>query len=227
MPDSFDAYLHGGRLRHAQQPRGRRPVVGPQPRPRPDRRPAGAARAGQRRPVPGDHGQADARRRVRDVHRRDVRRRTWTGTGIPTDHQGRLFIDPETLREAAGRLGAAGFQLHFHAIGDLAVSTALDVIEALPAAQRQAARHHLAHLQFITPRDMGRFAALGAVANFQPLWAMRGNADGGADPPVRRRRSAPPGSTRSARWSGRGRGSRSAATGRCRAPIRCRRSTSR
>src|SRR2546422_415020 len=40
-----------------------------------------------------------------------------------------------------------------------------------PAAQRQAARHHLAHLQFITPRDMGRFAALGAVANFQPLWA--------------------------------------------------------
>ena len=24
-------------------------------------------------PVPGDHGQADARRRVRDVHRRDVR----------------------------------------------------------------------------------------------------------------------------------------------------------
>ena len=91
--------------------------------------------------------------------------------GHSTGHQGRLFIDPEMLREAAGRLGAAGFQLHFHAIGDLAVSTALDVIEALPAAQRQAARHHLAHLQFITPQDMGRFSALGAVANFQPLWA--------------------------------------------------------
>ena len=78
---------HGGRLRHAQQPRGRRPVVGPRPRPGPDRRPAGPARAGerwpvqrwpvqrwpvQRWPVPGDYGQADARRRVRDVHRRDV-----------------------------------------------------------------------------------------------------------------------------------------------------------
>ena len=93
------------------------------------------------------------------------------GHGHSTGHQGSLFIDPETLREAAGQLGAAGFQLHFHAIGDHAVSTALDVIEALPAAQRQAARHHLAHLQFITPRDAGRFAALGAVANFQPLWA--------------------------------------------------------
>ena len=91
--------------------------------------------------------------------------------GHSTGHQGRLFIEPEMLREATQRLGAAGFQLHFHAIGDHAVSTALDVIEALPAAQRQAARHHLAHLQFITPRDMGRFSALGAVANFQPLWA--------------------------------------------------------
>ena len=91
--------------------------------------------------------------------------------GHSTGHQGRLFIEPEMLREATQRLGAAGFQLHFHAIGDHAVSTALDVIEALPAAQRQAARHHLAHLQFITPRDAGRFAALGAVANFQPLWA--------------------------------------------------------
>jgi predicted amidohydrolase YtcJ len=91
--------------------------------------------------------------------------------GHPTGHQGTLFIDPEVLGEATQRLGAAGFQLHFHAIGDHAVSTALDVIEALPATQRQAARHHLAHLQFIAPRDMGRFSALGAVANFQPLWA--------------------------------------------------------
>ena len=91
--------------------------------------------------------------------------------GHATGHKGRLFIDPEMLREATQRLAAAGFQLHFHAIGDHAVSTALDVIEALPAAQRQAARHHLAHLQFIAPRDLGRFSALGAVANFQPLWA--------------------------------------------------------
>jgi len=92
-------------------------------------------------------------------------------SGASTDHSGRLFIEPEVLTEAARRLGAEGFQLHFHAIGDLAVSTALDALAALPAAQRQAARHHLAHLQFITPRDLGRFAELGAVANFQPLWA--------------------------------------------------------
>ena len=91
--------------------------------------------------------------------------------GHPGDHQGRLFLEPEALHEITRRLAAEGFQLHFHAIGDRAVSTALDALEALPAGPRRAARHHLAHLQFITPRDMSRFAALDAVANFQPLWA--------------------------------------------------------
>ena len=91
--------------------------------------------------------------------------------GHPTEHQGRLFIDPETLAGATGRLAAEGFQLHFHAIGDRAVATALDALAALPTEQRRAGRHHLAHLQFIAPRDMDRFRALDAVANFQPLWA--------------------------------------------------------
>jgi predicted amidohydrolase YtcJ len=93
------------------------------------------------------------------------------GHGHPTGHSGNLFIEPEVLAEATARLAAEGFQLHFHAIGDRAVTVALDALEALPAGPRRAARHHLAHLQFITPEDMGRFKALDAVANFQPLWA--------------------------------------------------------
>jgi predicted amidohydrolase YtcJ len=91
--------------------------------------------------------------------------------GRSSGHSGNLFIEPEVLAEAAGRLAAEGFQLHFHAIGDRAVTVALDALEALPPEQRRAARHHLAHLQFIAPQDMGRFKALDAVANFQPLWA--------------------------------------------------------
>jgi predicted amidohydrolase YtcJ len=93
------------------------------------------------------------------------------GHGHPTDHHGNLFLEPEVLSEATRRLAAEGFQLHFHAIGDRAVTVALDALATLPAAQRQAARHHLAHLQFIAPQDLARFQALGAVANFQPLWA--------------------------------------------------------
>jgi len=91
--------------------------------------------------------------------------------GHPTGHHGNFFIDPDELKAIARRLSAEDFQLHFHALGDGAVTAGLDAIEALPAGQRAAGRHHLAHLQFITPGDMDRFAALGAVANFQPLWA--------------------------------------------------------
>ena len=91
--------------------------------------------------------------------------------GHSAGHRGSLFIEPDLLSAAARRLAGEGFQLHFHAIGDRAVSTALDTLASLPAAGRRAARHHLAHLQFIAPRDLGRFLALDAVANFQPLWA--------------------------------------------------------
>ncbi len=93
------------------------------------------------------------------------------GHGHPTDHAGNLFIDPDELTEATGQLSGLGFQMHFHAIGDLAVTTALDALAKLPAQERAAGRHHLAHLQFISPPDLDRFARLGVVANFQPLWA--------------------------------------------------------
>jgi predicted amidohydrolase YtcJ len=93
------------------------------------------------------------------------------GHGHSTGHHGNFFIEPEELKAIARRLSAEAFQLHFHALGDGAVTAGLDAIEALPADQRAAGRHHLAHLQFITPPDMNRFRALGAVANFQPLWA--------------------------------------------------------
>jgi predicted amidohydrolase YtcJ len=93
------------------------------------------------------------------------------GHGHPTGHQGNLFIDPAELAAAVRILGDLGFQLHFHAIGDQAVSAALDAIGSLPKEQRASGRHHIAHLQFISPRDLDRFAQVGAVANFQPLWA--------------------------------------------------------
>jgi predicted amidohydrolase YtcJ len=93
------------------------------------------------------------------------------GHGHPTDHAGNLFIDPDELSEATGQLAGLGFQMHFHAIGDLAVTTALDTLAKLPAAQRENGRHHLAHLQFISPPDLDKFARLGVVATFQPLWA--------------------------------------------------------
>jgi predicted amidohydrolase YtcJ len=93
------------------------------------------------------------------------------GHGHLTDHSGNLFIAPGELAEATRRLSDLGFQLHFHAIGDRAVTLALDAITALPPVLRESARHHIAHLQFVSPPDLKRFAQAGVVANFQPLWA--------------------------------------------------------
>ncbi len=89
-------------------------------------------------------------------------------------HRGRLFIDPAELTEAVGLLDREGFQVHFHALGDRAVHVALDALAGAAArgpGRPADLRHHLAHLQFIRPDDLDRFRVLGAVANFQPLWA--------------------------------------------------------
>ena len=86
-------------------------------------------------------------------------------------HRGDLFIEPEQLNESVRALDADGFQVHFHAIGDRAVATTLDAIEATGSQRWGVNRHHIAHLQFISPDDLARFNRIGAIANFQPLWA--------------------------------------------------------
>lgn len=95
------------------------------------------------------------------------------GHGCPTDRRGLSFIPPALLNRAVPAIDRAGFQVHFHAIGERAVREALDAI----AAARQANgmndhRHHIAHIQVVHPDDLSRFGALGVVANAQPLWAV-------------------------------------------------------
>jgi predicted amidohydrolase YtcJ len=89
------------------------------------------------------------------------------------DHFGTFFLQPDELTAIVAEVDAAGFQAHFHALGDRAVTAALDALAALPdRARTRTMRHHIAHLQFIRPSDMKRFASVGAVANFQALWAV-------------------------------------------------------
>jgi predicted amidohydrolase YtcJ len=92
--------------------------------------------------------------------------------GCQTANTGLSFVDPLALREHVTALDAAGFQVHFHALGDRAVREALDAVEAARAVNgMNDHRHHLAHLQVVHPDDVPRFAQLGAAANMQPLWA--------------------------------------------------------
>ena len=91
---------------------------------------------------------------------------------------------PERLIAASSAAADAGFQLHYHAIGDAAVSLAVDAIAAArhggaqeegPASSggQPAARDIITHLQLVDPRDYGRMAALGVVAAVQPYWFTR------------------------------------------------------
>jgi predicted amidohydrolase YtcJ len=85
---------------------------------------------------------------------------------------GLSYVDPGALPGIVTRLDAAGFQVHFHAIGDRAVREALDAVEAARAANGGSDhRHHIAHLQVLHPDDVPRFAALDVTANMQGLWA--------------------------------------------------------
>ncbi|MFF2779794.1 amidohydrolase [Streptomyces sp. NPDC058052] len=94
------------------------------------------------------------------------------GCGCATGNTGLSFVDPVALRGHVAELDALDFQVHFHALGDRAVREALDAVEAaIEANGRRGNRHHLAHLQVVHPDDLHRFAALGALANIQPLWA--------------------------------------------------------
>ena len=78
------------------------------------------------------------------------------------------MYDPEQLREVARLLSTSGFDLHVHAVGDRAVTDALDAIEPLADAGR---RHQVAHLDLVTRRDLVRMGRIGAIANVSPLWA--------------------------------------------------------
>lgn len=94
------------------------------------------------------------------------------GHGHPTENAGISFVEPELLKEAAARLDALGFTLHFHAIGDRAVRECLDAVEEARRRNGPSGNpHHISHIQVVHPDDVPRFRQLGVTANMQMLWA--------------------------------------------------------
>jgi hypothetical protein len=86
--------------------------------------------------------------------------------------RGELSVPADTLPALVAALDSAGFKVHVHAIGDRAIRVALDAIEERRSRDGGAGpRHIMAHIQLFDPADVPRFAELGVVASFQPLWA--------------------------------------------------------
>jgi hypothetical protein len=83
--------------------------------------------------------------------------------------------DTLALHEMAIAADSAGFQLHFHAIGDDAVSRALAAVEAVELANGPVDRRPvIAHAELINPLDYSRLRRNGIVVCQQPIWAVPG-----------------------------------------------------
>jgi predicted amidohydrolase YtcJ len=135
----------------------------------------------QRLPEPGLLGTANINQRGPPVHGDSERfpgrwvaltwgrRRMWPNR---TESGADPKWPPEELAEAVAAFDADGFQLRLHAIGDAGVRAALDAIEHATSVNGPRDRRPLiAHTQLVHPADLPRFARLGVVANFEPLWA--------------------------------------------------------
>lgn len=88
------------------------------------------------------------------------------------NNAGELIWPPEKLNPFVEALDREQFQIHIHAIGDHAIRRSLDALEA--AKSKNGARDRrplMAHIQLIDPQDVPRFASVGVIPNFQPLWA--------------------------------------------------------
>lgn len=92
---------------------------------------------------------------------------------------GTTMLSVEELRDLLLELNEAKLDLLVHAIGDLAVRTVLDAVEAAQAVAEGDfyPRVTMAHLLLIDPIDLPRIEELGIVANFTPWWMGVENSD--------------------------------------------------
>lgn len=99
--------------------------------------------------------------------------------GTESTNRGDTYLETDHLDAVVEALCVAGFQPHFHVIGDRAVRQALDALERTlgrhpelaDAEGRLAVRPVLSHVQVVHPDDRARFGRLGVVVSAQPLWA--------------------------------------------------------
>jgi predicted amidohydrolase YtcJ len=96
----------------------------------------------------------------------------YTNSGRPGD----LLFEPKKFAELCIAADKQGLIVHVHAIGDGAVTAALDGIAAARKANGDSKLPHtLTHEQFVLPKDFPRFRDLGVVSALQLFWADASN----------------------------------------------------
>ena len=89
---------------------------------------------------------------------------------------GKLLWELDSLNNICSELEKHSIQIHVHAIGDAAVSTALDAFQfAKNKIGNKDSRNMITHLQLVAPEDILRFNDLGVIAVPQPYWFKKDN----------------------------------------------------
>lgn len=84
------------------------------------------------------------------------------------DHAGMLLFDREQLESITTDAHKAGWQLAVHAIGDVAIDLALDLLDtAQQSMPRTDARHRIEHASVIRDDQLQRFIDLGVIPSIQ------------------------------------------------------------
>ncbi len=88
------------------------------------------------------------------------------------DYRGRTLVDATRLSDFILELHEEDINLHMHTVGDAAVRTALDAVDAAHAKIGGApnVRITLCHLELIDDADLDRFNELNIFSNFSPQW---------------------------------------------------------
>ncbi|MCB1708162.1 MAG: amidohydrolase family protein, partial [Halioglobus sp.] len=86
---------------------------------------------------------------------------------------GVMFQSADTTMKFIQAAVDSDLSVHFHAIGDRAVRTAVDAIAAVTRDTPSTNRHSIAHAQLVDPGDIARIAALKIPVAFTYAWAVR------------------------------------------------------
>ena len=82
--------------------------------------------------------------------------------------QGDLFLTEEQLAEGLAKAQAAGYQTVTHAIGDRAIETVQNALEAVLAGKPNTYRHRIDHNWMVRPDLIPRYGELGIIPS---IWA--------------------------------------------------------
>ncbi len=90
---------------------------------------------------------------------------------IPEGHRATPLLPQDLMEETVVMAARENIDLHLHAIGDGAVRTALDAVEAARAAHQDTnSRFTICHIEVVDAVDIPRFAVLNVVGQTTPTW---------------------------------------------------------